>query len=96
MTDEQFKRANEIHKLAADLMNKRDLLADAAQQGVTVLKIMSPKTFDYNAFTLTNNGVSPFRDQPESVKTIVDAMVQTLLTVYQREIDKLEAEFNAL
>ena len=100
MNAEQFKRANEIANRIKYLAERRDALQTIREGGVLHLEI---KTYSQNSrvhtvFKLDDNvnHNNAIEHQPTSIPVLLDAFIQTSIAVYQREIDQLEKEFNAL
>jgi hypothetical protein len=97
MNKDQFKRASEIAERAKYLANKRDILKTIEDRGITNFEI---KTFEGGtvSFKVHNNinHEDAIQHQPASIDILTKAFVQTSISVYQQEIDKLEKEFNSL
>jgi hypothetical protein len=98
MKTEQFKRATEIAARIKYLAEKRDQLKAITENGIQQIEI---KTYDRGSHTYFKlddnvNHTNAIQHQPPSIAVILDALIQTSASVYQREIDDLEREFNSL
>lgn len=97
MKTEQYKRASEIQARVIYLARKRDQLKSIVEKGVQNLEL---KTWNngHIYFKLHNNEnqEDAIEHQPAAIEVLLVAFIETSMSMYQREIDALEKEFNAL
>jgi hypothetical protein len=97
MKTEQFKRASEIQARVIYLAKKRDQLKSIIENGVQNVEL---KTYSnghiYFKLHDNENQEDAIAHQPETIDVLLKAFVETSMSMYQREINALEKEFNQL
>jgi hypothetical protein len=94
----QFQRAKQISDRIVNLSRKKkqlEVIRDKKSRRVYI-EGGNGSDGEFKLNSHENGDLDSFEQQPRSITVIFEAFIQTSIAVYQREIDDLEKEFNAL